>query len=354
MELYVDIKKRLRNFELNVKFNASKDILGILGASGSGKSMAIRCIAGLETPDSGKIVLNDRVLYDSQKKVDLLSRKRRTGFLFQNYALFPHLNIEQNIEFALGHLSVLERSKIVAEKIDMMRLKGFEKRYPNQLSGGQQQRVALARVLAVDPEVLLLDEPFSALDDHLRSQMVKQLIESLSEYNGVTLFVTHNMEEAYRICKDIMFLSDGKKEAYGEKAEIFLRPPTLYTAQLTGCKNISRARRLGTNIIEAEEWGCKLETNEDVHNISHVGIRAHYITMADEKMDKNIFSCLPVYTSETPFRMTVYLSIEKPALGMKDYHVQWEISKEKWEEVKNKPLPWKMQLKPDKLILMRN
>lgn len=352
MALLVEIKKKLPAFELNVNFETINEPLGILGPSGSGKSMTLKCIAGLETPDCGRIVLNGRVLYDSEKGINIPSRNRKTGFLFQNYALFPHMNVEQNIRFALNHLTAEKRARITKEKITMMQLEGYEKRYPSQLSGGQQQRVALARALAVEPETLLLDEPFSALDEHLRNQMVKQLMESLSEYQGATLFVTHNMEEAYRICKKIIILSEGKKEAYGEKDEVFRNPLTLAAARITGCKNISRAKRISANKIKAEEWGCMIETNEDIQNISHVGIRAHYITMADEISHKNVFLCLPAFTSETPFRMTVYLCIEKQPLGMKDYHIQWEISKEKWNKIQDIPVPWKIQLKPEKLILI--
>ena len=155
--------------------------------------------------------------------------------------------------------------------LSMFHLEGLEKRVPVQLSGGQQQRVALARALVMEPEVLLLDEPFSALDEHLRSTMTKQLIDILADYNGVTLFVTHNMEEAYRICTTLLVLSEGNITASGDKEEIFNAPPTLAAARLTGCKNISTVRK---------------------------------------------------------------------------------ISKEKWEHLKVRSLPWKICLKPDKLLLI--
>lgn len=352
MKLYVNIKKKLSGFYLDVSFEAGTDTVGLLGASGSGKSMTLRCIAGLETPDSGRIVLNDRVLYDSEKGINLPSRKRKIGFLFQNYALFPNMTVEENIRFGLVNLKPVEILHKVGGMISMMHLEGLEKRYPGQLSGGQQQRVALARALVVEPEAFLLDEPLSALDDHLRDHMVKQLIDSLAEYKGVALFVTHNMEEAYRVCKNLVILSDGKKTASGSMEDIFKAPPTLAAVRLTGCKNISGARKLAADVVEALEWGCSLKVNSEMQVMSHVGIRAHHITLAGEADEKNVFPCWPSYTSETPFRMTVYLLIGKPPHGTNDYHIQWEITKEKWFEIKDRPLPWNICLKPERLILV--
>lgn len=221
MELDVNIKKKLQGFKLEVSFKTENGIVGLLGASGSGKSMTLRCIAGLEEPDSGYIELNGRILYDSEKGINLPSRKRKIGFLFQNYALFPHMTVEENIMFGLGKLSHARQSEKVDRIISMMHLTGLEKRYPNQLSGGQQQRVALARALVVEPEALFLDEPFSALDEHLRCHMVNQMTDSLSEYKGVTLFVTHNMEEAYHVCSDLIILSGGEKGSIRQQGKAF-------------------------------------------------------------------------------------------------------------------------------------
>ncbi len=353
MELSVKITKKLRDFRLDVDFSTNDGMLGILGSSGSGKSMTLKCIAGLEKPDSGRIILNGRTLFNSEKGINLSPRYRKTGFLFQNYALFPNMTVEQNIGFALKGCGKREVSSRVAEKIDMLKLEGLEKRYPSELSGGQQQRVALARALAVDPEVLLLDEPFSALDDYLRNKMTKQLLDSLSHYEGAALFVSHNIEEAYRLCEKIIILSNGSKEAEGKKEEIFKSPPTLAAAQLTGCKNISGARRISDEYIEAEEWGCSLKVDQQSSMCSYVGIRANDITMCDDgSRNENVLYCRPAFTSETPFRMTVYLYIENSSAGSKDYHLQWEVSKEKWNRIKDAPMPWKICLSPERTFIM--
>ena len=350
--LVVDVQKQLSGFTLGVSLIAVEETLGLLGASGAGKSMLLRCIAGLETPTQGRIVLNGRVLFDSKQGINLPSRDRRIGFLFQNYALFPHLNVAQNVAFGLQHLSKSERDRRVNEQLASVQLQGLENRYPQQLSGGQQQRVALARALAIQPEALLLDEPFSALDTHLRSQLEKQLIETLATYPGVSLFVTHNLEEAYRVCKNILVLSEGKTAAYGPKADIFERPPTLAVAQLTGCKNFSRAR-ISSDMVEALDWGCSLHVIEPVpSHLTYIGIRAHQLTFPNNTNQENTFPCWVVETSETPHRVTLYLKLCYPPNNSKDYHLQAEIFKEKWLFFKNQSPPWQIHLDPLRLILM--
>ena len=197
MALYVDIEKDLSSFTLKSKFEQENGVLGFLGESGSGKSMTLKCIAGLENPSRGKIILNNRVLFDSEKKINLSAQERKVGFLFQNYALFPHMTVVENIELGLSNLQKEERNKITKEYIKRLCLEGLENRYPWQLSGGQQQRVALARALAPSPDILLLDEPFSALDYHLRGNMERELINILNDYHGDVIFVTHDREERY-------------------------------------------------------------------------------------------------------------------------------------------------------------
>uniref|UniRef100_UPI003593590A molybdate ABC transporter permease subunit n=1 Tax=Nostoc sp. TaxID=1180 RepID=UPI003593590A len=345
--LMVDIQKQLKSFALETSFTAESDTLGLLGASGAGKSMILRCIAGLETPSYGRIVLNGRVLFDSKQGINLPSGVRRIGFLFQNYALFPHLSVSQNIGFGLQQLPKLERARRINAQISLMQLSGLENRYPQQLSGGQQQRVALARALAIQPEAILLDEPFSALDTHLRSQLEKYLIETLSTYQGVSLFVSHNLEEAYRVCKNLLVLSEGKISTYGSKESIFERPHTVGIAQLTGCKNFSRAQVVSPYTLEAADWGCTLRTIEPMpSHLTYVGIRAHQLTFPNDSNHDNTFPCWLVQTSETPHRMTLYLKLHHPSHDRSDYHLQAEVFKEKWAVLKDCPYPWYVCLEP--------
>ena len=183
MSLQAEIKKRFSGFFLEVSLQTDGGVLGILGASGSGKSMTLKCIAGIETPDEGRIVLNGRVLFDSAARVNLPPQKRKVGYLFQNYALFPNMTVEANIAAGLKG-SREEKREAVERMIHLFKLEGLEKRYPSQLSGGQQQRTALARILVYEPDVIMLDEPFSALDFYLKEQLQFQVRDVLAGYQG--------------------------------------------------------------------------------------------------------------------------------------------------------------------------
>ncbi|WP_251956569.1 molybdate ABC transporter permease subunit [Nostoc commune] len=352
--LLVNIKKILPSFDLKVAFSTDEQPLGLLGGSGAGKSMILRCLAGIETPTIGRIVLNGRVLFDSEQGINLPSRDRRIGFLVQNYALFPHLSVAQNIAFGLPKkLSAGSIRVRVEEQLIAMQLQGLGDRYPHQLSGGQQQRVALARALASQPEALLLDEPFSALDTHLRSQLEQQMTETLAGYQGVTLFVTHNMEEAYRICPNLLVLEHGRAVHYGSKHDIFQHPSTVSVAQLTGCKNFSRLIPQSSQQVEAIDWGCTLKVIEPVNSeLSHIGIRAHQFIFTNDSSQENTFPCWVVRTSETPHRMTLFLKLNSPSKNSQDYHLQAEVFKEKWVTMKDQAFPWYVRLDPLRLILM--
>ena len=193
MSLYVDIEKRLGAFHLRARLEVQDETTALLGASGCGKSVTLKCIAGIMTPDRGRIVLNDRVLFDSEKKIDLTPQQRRVGYLFQQYALFPNMTVEQNILCGIRAGSRSEKRALAAEKLRMFRLEGLEKKHPAQLSGGQQQRVALARILCSEPQAILLDEPFSALDSYLKWNLELELTELLSGFRGPILWVSHDL-----------------------------------------------------------------------------------------------------------------------------------------------------------------
>jgi molybdate transport system permease protein len=294
------------------------------------------------------------VLFDSERGINIPSRDRHIGFLFQNYALFPHLTVAQNIAFGVPKgLSALAIKQQVETQLAAVQIEGYSERYPHELSGGQQQRVALARALASQPDALLLDEPFSALDTYLRSQLEQQLISLLATYQGVTLFVTHNLEEAYRVCQDLLVIERGKAIAYGSKQEIFEQPTTFSVAQLTGCKNFSRAVVTASQQVEASDWGVTLGVIKPVPNqLSYVGIHAHQLTFTDEPNQENSFPCWLVQTSETPHRMTLYLKLNSSPTSPQDYHLQAEVFKEKWAVLKDQPFAWHVHLDPLRLILM--
>ncbi|MBW4667409.1 MAG: molybdate ABC transporter permease subunit [Cyanomargarita calcarea GSE-NOS-MK-12-04C] len=350
----VDIYKQLADFELQVSFSADNQPLGLLGGSGAGKSMILRCLAGVETPTSGQIILNGRVLFDSERKINVPSRDRKIGFLVQNYALFPHMTVTQNIAFGLPKgLSASAMRVQVETQLLALQLAGLGDRYPHQLSGGQQQRVALARALASQPEALLLDEPFSALDTYLRSQLEQEMVAKLADYGGVSLFVTHNMEEAYRVCPNLLVLEQGKAVQYGSRQEVFQRPRTVTVAQITGCKNFSHAVVTASQEVEAVDWGCRLQVIEPIPSkLSHIGIRAHQINFTNDPNQENTFPCWLANSIETPHRMTVFLKLQSPPENVGNYHLQAEVFKEKWATIKDQPFPWYVRLDSLRLILM--
>jgi len=354
IQLIVDIYKKFRDFSLDVSFSTQREPLGLLGGSGAGKSMILRCIAGLETPDRGRIVLNGRVLFDSQKGINLPSRERRVGFLFQNYALFPHMTVAENIVFGLSESqSKLFTKQQVESQLIALDLQGLGDRYPGQLSGGQQQRVALARVLASNPEILLFDEPFSALDTYLRDRLEKLLIAILSRFPGVTLFVTHNLEEAYRVCENLMVIDEGKIIAKDSKDNLFEHPGNFRTAQLTGCKNFSRGMEINSNQVRALEWGCDLTVLETIPDqLAYVMIRAHQISFVEQMGLENTFPCWLMTQSETQHRVTIYIKLNSPPSDAQDYHLQAEVFKENWAKLKDRPFPWFVQLHPLRVCLL--
>ena len=197
--LEVQIYKKLAEFDLDVSFQVDDNILGLMGASGSGKSMTLKCIAGIETPDQGRIVLNGRVLFDSEKKINVPIQKRNVGYMFQSYALFPNMNVYENISVGLRARKVKDVDIVVQKVMQQFRIFELASRYPKQLSGGQRQRVALARLMAYEPDVLLLDEPFSALDEDLKKDLLQELKSEL-QISKPVVFVSHNKEEVNELC----------------------------------------------------------------------------------------------------------------------------------------------------------
>jgi len=359
MALEVQVAKKLPEFTLDVSFTADEAPLGILGPSGAGKTMLLRCIAGLERPDRGRIALDGRVLHDTERRIHVPARERRVGMLFQHYALFPHRTVAENVGFGLQHLPQQERMRRLAALAARTHISGLEARYPRELSGGEQQRAALARALAIEPETLLLDEPLSALDTHLRSQVEAQLQETFAAYRKPALLVTHNIEEAYRLGERLLVLSRGRVAALGAKEEIFRHPPSMEVARLTGCKNFSRARAVSENVVEALDWGCRLRVSQKLpKSPAYIGIRAHHIDFVESGggAQENVVPCRLVRSSETPFRITLYVRIERPREGSgeqgADADLQAEVFKEKWERFRERPLPWHVRLSPDALFLM--
>ena len=289
MTLEVDIRKKLAAFDLEVSLNAGAETLGLLGESGCGKSMTMRCIAGIETPDEGKIVVNGMTYFDSAAGINLKPQQRKTALLFQNYMLFPHFTVEANIAAGIGKdVSAADRKRMVEEELERFSLKGLEKRYPLQLSGGQQQRVALARMLAANPAILMLDEPFSALDSHLKSVLEQNLISLFDAFDGSVLYVSHDIDEAVRFCDRIAVVSQGHITELAAPDDLVHNPQSQAGLKLSGCKNVSEAVKVGEHTINVPRWGIDVTVDQVVpDDVKYVGIRAFYIEDADGPGENN-------------------------------------------------------------------
>ena len=297
----------LKEFDLDVDFELKKGCLGILGPSGCGKSMTLKSIAGIVTPDNGIISLTadeETTYFNSKQKINLKPQKRNVGYLFQNYALFPNMTVEDNIAVGVSK----GNSKTVSEMIKRFHLEGLEKRYPRQLSGGQQQRVALARILAYGPDVILLDEPFSAMDTFLKEQLRLELVNSLKDFDGFSVLVTHDRDEAFQFCDELIILDKGKIIAKGETHQIFEDPKKVEVARLTGCKNISKIEVLDDYHVKSLDWGIILEVSQRISSdITHIGIRAHDFSSAN-KDNVNAFDTKDSTLLEMPFEWEITLA----------------------------------------------
>lgn len=330
MSLEVDIKKHLPSFDLDISLTAGNETLGFLGASGCGKSLTLRCIAGVETPDEGRIVVNDKVFFDSEKKINLSPQERKTALLFQNYQLFPNLSVAENVAAGMDpKMDKQERAELVHKYLALFGLAGFEKRYPMRLSGGQQQRVALARMLAARPKILMFDEPFSALDAHLKESLQQSLLDLFDLFDGTILYVSHDIDEAFRFCHRIAVVDNGHIMEIGRTRKLMHRPSTLAGMKLSGCKNISCAKKIGEHEVEAVDWGMTFDVGPDrpvPDDVKYLGIRAGFIREADpdELTGKNLYTLHVHRVSDTRFERTVIL--DAPA-GNPQSRIYWRVSK---------------------------
>ncbi len=348
MSIEVRIKKDFGSFQLNIAFESDSRRIGILGASGCGKSMTLKSLAGIERPDEGRIAVNGKVMFDSARKIQLRPQVRKVGYLFQNYALFPTMTVEQNI--AVG---IQGKRTGVQEKVMLMlkrfHLEGLEKRLPDQLSGGQQQRVALARIMVYEPEVILLDEPFSALDIYLRDQMQRELMDLLKEYQGIVIMVSHNRDEVYRMSDELLVLDGGKIVGQGKTKQLFAEPGNVIAARLTGCKNIADAVRTEDGIY-IDDWKLTLPVSGKMESdFKAIAIRAHKFRMQVAGKDRYFtFPVLDPIVTEDLFEYNISFKTAQDAVQ----RIDWKISNDIWKYDQEK-MPEQLYLKEEDLLLLR-
>lgn len=345
MGIECSISKKLEGFSLNMDFSDSSSRIGILGASGAGKSMTLKIIAGIEKPDSGRIVLNDRVLYDSAEKKCVRPQERRVGYLFQNYALFPNMNVEDNIAAGLKGKREENQSRVQAV-IERFHLGGLEKRLPSELSGGQQQRVALARIMAYEPDAILLDEPFSALDHYLKDKMQEELIRMLEGYKGLVVMVSHSRDEIYRFSDSLLIMDKGKIETRGSTGEVFKDPETRAAARLTGCKNIADIRVLDDYTIEVPGWETTLKLENKVPGGSScIGYRAHEFEPVWGEREENCIEFKLRSVAGLPFEKNYYI-------GTADT-VTWVVERKLWPLLEEKGLPSYLKIRESEILFLK-
>ncbi len=351
MALTAKFTKQLGNFHLRVDLTAENGApLALLGASGSGKSLTLRCIAGVLRPDSGRIVLDNTVLFDSEKHIDLPPQRRGVGFLFQQYALFPHMTVRQNIAAGAHALKGADRERRVSELLERFRLSSLADSAPAQLSGGEQQRTALARMLAASPRVILLDEPLSALDSFLRWRLELELQEMLAGFDGPAIWVSHDRGEAYRSCHTVCVMENGASSPVRSMKETLADPLTVGAARLFGCKNFAPVRPgPASGLVEVPAWGLALRAaapwRETVTTLGIPSASLHPAKAGEE----NAFPCEAVRVTEDVAAMIVLLrplaaAAEAPLLRM-------ELDKSLWAAVPDQKR-LTVAVRPEEILLL--
>ncbi len=355
MSIHVKIKKKMGEFELDIELKSKSRRIGILGASGCGKSMTLKSIAGVEEVDEGYIEVNGRILLEyekltgkktKKKKINIKPQERGIGYLFQNYALFPTKTVEYNVMAGLKGTKEQkkERARQMMEKFQIGEL---AKRLPSELSGGQQQRVALARIMAYEPDVILLDEPFSALDSFLKDRLKQELLEMLDDYEGIILLVSHSRDEIYQFTDELFIMENGKVVCSGNTKELFKNPKKIAAAKLTGCKNIVPIERVDAYSFLIPDWDTCIRVKKELSDdVKSIGYRAHgFLPVWGERKE----NCIPVLLNsraELPFEKKFFLRSKSGE------EICWFVQQDRWEELEKKGTPDFLQLEEDKILYL--
>ena len=318
------------NLSLNIPSNA---FITLLGPSGCGKTTTLRMIAGLETPTEGSISIDGKVVFDADEGINLPPNKRDVGFLFQNYALWPHMTVYQNIAFGLENLKWSQDriQKRVTELLAMLRIDQFEKRYPSELSGGQQQRVAIARTLAPGPKVLFMDEPLSNLDAKLRMEMRAELKRLHRDTDSTFVYVTHDQLEAMTLSTMVCIMNEGALQQYAMPLRMYNSPANLFVADFMGNPSMNffdgRVSAGGDVVFSGmkghfEPYDAVTLTDRDVV----VGVRPEYVEISDSgEMEATVYSTLPSGMETTVKLNAGGVSFTAVVFGDVDYPVDKKV-----------------------------
>ena len=318
--MYVELKNINKTYgsyqaSRNVNFGIEKGkLIGLLGPSGSGKTTILRMIAGLETPDSGEVIIDGKVVND------VPASQRGIGFVFQNYALFRYMTVYDNVAFGLK-VQKADKKKIdarVRELIKLVGLEGLEKRYPSQLSGGQRQRVAFARALAPNPQVLLLDEPFAAIDAKIRQELRSWLKEMIGKLGITSIFVTHDQDEAVEVADEILITNHGKIEQMGSPLEIYKSPKTPFVAQFVGRSSIVENYE-SLKGFEKIEHAQKAIVRPEFLELAKKGELKRYMSASEKGIVEDVIfsgSRLDVVVNINGIKVTAERSLEKDPVSV--------------------------------------
>lgn len=348
MAIEVRIHREFDDFKLDVQFQSESRRIGILGASGCGKSLTLKSIAGIERPETGKIESAGKVFFDSAKKIWMPPQERNVGYLFQNYALFPTMTVEKNIGIAL-RCGKKEKEKKVRDMIERFSLQGLEKKLPGQLSGGQQQRTALARIMIYEPDMILLDEPFSALDSYLKEQTQRECLELLQDYPGTVILVSHSRDEIYRFSEEVLVMDGGKAVIQKTVKELFEHPQKVAAAKLTGCKNIEEIVWKDGKHLYVPGWDMVIPAGMgNVGGAQAIGIRAHEFTTERTESDGELV--FPVYKPEVKEDLFEY-HVQFFTSECAKTPVVWKVSKKLWD-VGEKGVPKWLHLKREHILFL--
>lgn len=347
MALTVEIRKRLGDFQLEATFEAGNERLALLGASGCGKSVTLRCIAGILAPDEGKIVLDGVTLFDSAAHINLPPQKRKVGYLFQQYALFPNMTVRQNVTAAVRDKSF--QRAVVEDLLHRFQLETVAEQKPGQLSGGQQQRAALARILASSPKTILLDEPFSALDSYLKYQLELELAETLEQFPGTVLWVSHDRGEVFRNCQHVCVLDQGRSQGTYTLRKLFHEPATEAAARLSGCNNFAAAISHGDTVF-LPDWGLRLHCGKAIpSSLQRIGIRAQHVTLA-AGTEENAFSCTVLRVIQDVFTTILLLRPDGAVPGTPP--LRMELPRDAWQSLSH-PTQITVAVHPRDILLLK-
>ena len=330
MSLILDIKKHYPDFDLDMQIEAGEERVALLGASGCGKSCTLRCIAGVEKPDEGRIVVNGVTFFDSGAGIELSPQQRKCALLFQNYQLFPNMTVIDNVCAGMTGADALQdkaaRRRLAMRYLGIFGVADLADRYPTRLSGGQQQRVALARMVAAHPGIYMFDEPMSALDAYLKSALEQNMLDLFDVVGRTVLYVSHDIDEACRLCERICVVHDGRVVEDGPVDTVVKHPQTLAGLRLTGCKNTSAARKVGPTTVEALDWGMTFDVGAPVpDDVAYLGIRASYFHR-DNRRERgyNSYDLRVARVSDSRFERLVLLD---PPRADAPTRLQWKVNK---------------------------